>query len=334
MSSTAFKRVFLKVFCVIFLLGYEAHAANSLAFCELETIESCDVPGLLQEREEILGEIAAQVAKYIEIPFVPNQSKEYFNATFGNLLKVIEAETQFRKNLADQEEGCQQSLAMLVKSLTDIKANLSAFERTIDQLGKFRILSPTMYASTVQLQFRDNPYKRNLNKILAIISQTNGESKALLIPRNAQHISLGLGVSSTKYQYTVLSPLFFRHSYKVRSWSPKFGIALGAGNNGYTLTDSLINRYGTSMILFHPLHPLYNNREKQMTFNWEGSIAFLQGSVDHGAYFGTGGLSPLPIGFSIGPEFIPEIKAEKVRTKHDIWRFYELLDISQILSFD
>lgn len=331
MKIMSFEKALTSIIFAILILACSAFAAE--LDCKLQS-EFWNTAQLLQEREDALIDIAARVAKFIEVPYLPDDSENFLNNTVGALLKVIAVEKRFREGKYPEKKTKMAEFANFVRELKDIQKEVIDFEFDILKYGEFSLVDISHYISAIRLYLQDSEYKNTLKGLITRISDTQGRSKFLFIPRCAHHACLVVGVSTVKYKYIHASPLFFTHTSKLRSWAPKFGVALGAGENGFQLTDSFIDSNGSIALLFHPDHPLAQDKKKVTTFNWEGSIIFLEGAVNHQTFFGTGGLSVLPLGFSIGPEFIPSIKLDKYSKLHDTWKFYALLGIQKTLSFE
>lgn len=326
---------FVKLFLAVVIVSCDILALSEELYCPLESVENLSFPSLLQEREEALLHIAPRLAKYLEIPFLPDKSDAFLAGTIGILLNIISAEKEYAAS-KDVEGGNSQldtqNLAQLVQKLRNINTELFDFEKNIALLGSFQPVKIPHFISAIQSYARPYKHRQSLENLFEKLNETMGQSKHLLVPRSACHLCLGVGVSKTKYKYLIKSPLFYNHTYKFHTIAPKFGVACGAGSNGFALTDKFIDQWGQAKISPHPDHPLGMDRvNKVTTFNWEGSFMCMQGAVNHQTHFGTGGVSVLLLGFSIGPEFMPEISEEKLSRVHDSWKFYGLFGIKETL---
>lgn len=317
---------------VMSIYTYQAYGFDSE--CQLEG-DGQSAAELFQERENLLSAIAADVAKYIEVPYLPPNAETFLEGTMGALLKVVATENKWQnRNLKRSGKKEIESLNELVLEIKDIRNEVSEFNKKIysfdleHQRHEHFIAAIKMY-----LNDTGNKYKDSMNLLVGRLDKTKGLSKMLYIPRESSHFCFGVGVSRTNYLTVIKSPLFFSYACSQRSWSPKFGLALAFGSNGFQITDNLVETYGKPDMVFHPDHPYsIAGKKGRVSFNWEGSFFFLEGAKNTTERFGTGGLSPLPFGFSIGPEFTSEVKAHEFTTTHDTWKFYKLLGISQFLA--
>lgn len=313
----SFRRAII-LFLMLFSLYHTVHFG-----CELEE-NGLDFAELIEEREEILKTIAADIAKFLEVPYLPSNTGEYLQRTIGVLLKVISAENSWkeRRNLGNIFEN----LAKHVLELRTIKT-----EDLYYYYPEMKLVAHDTFMAIIHMYVNDKNHHHTakLNSLLKRLEEAQGNSRVLFAPRRAYHASLGLGLSTTSYKTVIMSPLYFTYSCSQRSWAPKLGVALGTGHNGYKLTDSFIEKNGHPELIVHPEHPyagLQGQKKGRMTFNWEGSVLFLGGSINHNARYGTGGISLLPLGFSIGPEFTSD---KELSIEHDTWKFYSLLEIDK-----